>query len=206
MEWSSNPAAGKNTKLERVSQKKLNSRRLQKYSGGKFGRQDSVLSEQDPWSCPPEVALGGLHGKGQHDGEVANRLEQSLRQAACPSPPAGRELGTWRRSHPTANEAGGKRGQIVEAIPSPDDRESLCSDMSVAGTNKPRCPGRWDMARGRTGVTEATDRWPSSGARVRVSTARGLGASQEMSQGRAFSSPLGRRHKTDPGEELGGRT
>lgn len=93
MEWSSNPAAGKNTKLERVSQKKLNSRRLQKYSGGKFVRQDSVCSKQDPWSCPPEVGLGGLHRKGQHDGEVANRLEQSLRQAACPSPPAGRELG-----------------------------------------------------------------------------------------------------------------
>lgn len=117
--------------------------------------------------------------------------------------------GARRPSHPTANEAGEKRGHIVEPAPSPDDRESLdrlCFDTSVVGTNKPRCPGHWDNARGKIRLSKAADRLPSSGARIRVGTAGDLGAGQETSQGHALSSPLGERHETDPGEALRNRT
>lgn len=78
--------------------------------------------------------------------------------------------------------------------------------MSMVGTNKPRCPACWDNARGRIRVSKAADRLPASGARIRVGTAGDLGGGQEMSQGHALSSPLGERHKTDPGEALGNRT
>lgn len=55
-------------------------------------------------------------------------------------------------------------------------------------------------------MSKAADRLPASGASIRVGTAGDLGGSQEMSQGRALSSPLGEWHKTDPGEALGNRT
>lgn len=55
-------------------------------------------------------------------------------------------------------------------------------------------------------MSKATDRLPSSGVRIRVSTAGDLGAGQEVSQGHTLSSPLGKRHKTDPGETLRNRT
>lgn len=56
---------------------------------------------------------------------------------------------------PTTDGMGRKRGSIIEPIPSPDDKElcdRLCFNMSVVGTNKPRCPGHGDKAGEKWGV------------------------------------------------------
>lgn len=78
----------------------------------------------------------------------------SLGQVACPS-----LLGRWQLglAQPLMgwDGMGWKCGWITEPIPSPDDEElcdRLCFNMSVIGTNKPRCPGHGDKAGENWGV------------------------------------------------------
>lgn len=71
----SNPAAGKNTKLETVYQVKLNNRRLWKHPSGKSARDGKcVLGVELMGLKKPKVRLVGLHGKRQNDYGAINIL------------------------------------------------------------------------------------------------------------------------------------